>query len=126
MFAKHYMSVSNSKRCTGAVVTLTICMLETTHAIWSHVAFLFIFIIFKTTMSVSNDLDPGQVRHFVGPDLGPNCLPRLSADHTCKLRSNIAVRHKVNILHIKTPPQGIMILTNLNLIMRNPVLLNSD
>ena len=23
---------------------------------------------------VSNGLDPDQARHFVGPDLGPNCL----------------------------------------------------
>ena len=23
---------------------------------------------------VSNSLDPDQARHFVGPDLGPNCL----------------------------------------------------
>ena len=30
--------------------------------------------------SVSNSLDPDQARHFVGPDLGPNCLQRLSAD----------------------------------------------
>ena len=27
-----------------------------------------------------NGLDPDQDRHFVGPDLGPNCLERLSAD----------------------------------------------
>ena len=27
-----------------------------------------------------NSLDPDQERHFVGPDLGPNCLQRLSAD----------------------------------------------
>ena len=25
-------------------------------------------------------MDPDQDRHFVGPDLGPNCLHRLSAD----------------------------------------------
>ena len=25
-------------------------------------------------------LDPDQVQHSVGPDLGPNCLQRLSAD----------------------------------------------
>ena len=25
-------------------------------------------------------LDPDQARHFVGPDLGSNCLQRLSAD----------------------------------------------
>ena len=31
---------------------------------------------------MSNSLDPDQARRFVGPDLGPNCLPRLSADDT--------------------------------------------
>ena len=30
--------------------------------------------------SLSNSLDPDQARHIVGPDLGPNCLQRLSAD----------------------------------------------
>ena len=29
---------------------------------------------------MSNSLDPDQARHFVGPDLGPNCLQRLPAD----------------------------------------------
>ena len=29
---------------------------------------------------MSNSLDPDQARHFVGPDLGPNLLHRLSAD----------------------------------------------
>ena len=29
---------------------------------------------------VSNSLDPDQDRQNVGPDLGPNCLKRLSAD----------------------------------------------
>ena len=28
---------------------------------------------------VSNSLDQDQARHFVRPDLGPNCLQRLSA-----------------------------------------------
>ena len=32
--------------------------------------------------SVKQFLDPDQARHFVGPDLGPNCLQRLSADNT--------------------------------------------
>ena len=27
-----------------------------------------------------NRFDPGQARHIVGPDLGPNCLQSLSAD----------------------------------------------
>ena len=29
---------------------------------------------------MSNSLDPDQDGHFVGPDLGTNCLQRLSAD----------------------------------------------
>ena len=33
--------------------------------------------------SVSNSLDPDQARHFVGPDISPNCLQRLSADNKC-------------------------------------------
>ena len=35
---------------------------------------------FKNTIRVSNSLDPDHDRRFVGPDLGPNCLQRLSAD----------------------------------------------
>ena len=35
---------------------------------------------FRNTIRVSNSSDPDQARHFVGPDLGPNCLQRLSAD----------------------------------------------
>ena len=36
---------------------------------------------FENTIRVSNSLDPDWARLFVGPDLGPNCLPlRLSAD----------------------------------------------
>ena len=31
---------------------------------------------------MSNSLGPDQARRFVGPDLDPNCLPRLSADDT--------------------------------------------
>ena len=33
-------------------------------------------------MRVSNGLDPDQDRHSVGPELGPNCLQRLSAETT--------------------------------------------
>ena len=35
-------------------------------------------------MRVSNSLDPDQARYFVGPDLGPKCLQKLSADDTSK------------------------------------------
>ena len=37
---------------------------------------------FRNTIRVSNSLDPDQARQNVGPDLGPNCLQRLSADDT--------------------------------------------
>ena len=33
---------------------------------------------------VLNSSDPDQVQPFVGPDLGINCLQRLSVDHTSK------------------------------------------
>ena len=35
---------------------------------------------FNGTIRVSNSLDPDQARHFVCPDLGPNCLQRLSTE----------------------------------------------
>ena len=37
-------------------------------------------IFFRNTTRMSNSLDPNQARHFVGPDLGPKGLQRLSAD----------------------------------------------
>ena len=33
---------------------------------------------------MSNSLDPDQAQQNVGPELGPNCLQRLSADNTSK------------------------------------------
>ena len=39
---------------------------------------------FMNTIDVSNSLDPDQVRRTFGPDLGLNCLPRLSADNTSR------------------------------------------
>ena len=33
---------------------------------------------------MSNSLDPDQAQHFVGPDLGPNCSQRSSADDTSR------------------------------------------
>ena len=35
---------------------------------------------------MSNSLNPDQARRFFGPDLGPNCLPRLAADDTGRQR----------------------------------------
>ena len=45
---------------------------------------------------MSNSLDPDQAPRFVGPDLGPNCLPRLSADSTGRQRVNKRTRILLN------------------------------
>ena len=39
---------------------------------------------FRNTIRVANSLDPDQARHFVGPDLGPNCLQKISADNSSR------------------------------------------
>ena len=44
--------------------------------------------IFQNAIRVSNSLDPDQARQNVGPDLGPNCLQRYSADDTSRQRVN--------------------------------------
>ena len=50
---------------------------------------------------MSNRLDPDQARHSdgipVGPDLGPNCLQKLSADDTKKYRLNAEFATDANI-----------------------------
>ena len=38
--------------------------------------------IVSNSISLSDGLDPDQARQYVGPDLDPNCLQRLSADDT--------------------------------------------
>ena len=46
---------------------------------------------------MSNSLDPDQARHFVGPDLDPNCLQRLSADdESSRQRVKFTIEGKVN------------------------------
>ena len=45
---------------------------------------------------MSNSLDLDQAQHFVRPDLGPNCLQRLSADDTRRqsvLHSQSCMQH---------------------------------
>ena len=48
---------------------------------------------FRNTISVSNSFDPERTLHSVGPDLGPNCLQRLSADGTSRLRVKEFLKH---------------------------------
>ena len=40
---------------------------------------------------MSNSLDPDQARHSVGPDPGQNCLQKLSADDTRRLRVTLCI-----------------------------------
>ena len=48
---------------------------------------------------MSNSFDPDQERHFVGPDLGPNCLQRLSADDNSLLaRKEISIFSYLSVL----------------------------
>ena len=73
---------------------------------------------FRNIIWVSNSLDPDQARHFVRPDLGPNCLQRLSADGTflkliyfncpwtlaaCVRISSCSCLHNKNTLFFKLP-----------------------
>ena len=52
---------------------------------------------------MANSLDPDQARHFVGPDLGPNCLQRQKlsravADKEWKiLKINVGIMNKQNV-----------------------------
>ena len=49
---------------------------------------------------MSNSLDLDQARHFVRPDLGPNCLQRLSADDTRRqrvLHSQSCMQHMYHV-----------------------------
>ena len=40
--------------------------------------------LIRNSIRVSNSLDPDQDRRSVGPDLGPNCLQRVSADNNSR------------------------------------------
>ena len=52
---------------------------------------------------MSNRLDPDQDRHSLGPDLGTNCLQKLSADNTSRQRvkstnSTVLVVHSHTVM----------------------------
>ena len=64
---------------------LNLGMLGSFACFLSSADFYFKIIIYNLknlTIGVSSRLDLDQARHFVGPDLGPNCLQMLSADAT--------------------------------------------
>ena len=69
-------------------ICMYLCMLGNFSCFCCVSADFFQNLIFKkyslrNTIRVSNRLDPDQIRHFVSPDLGPNCLLRLSAGECC-------------------------------------------
>ena len=60
------------------------------HAFKSSADFI-IIIFFKSsrnTIRLSNSLEPDQARHFVGPDLGSNCLLRRLAVYKCHIQKS--------------------------------------
>ena len=69
-----------------SINSLTLCLLDYLSCFCRLLIFLpksfFQKKSFRNIIRVSNSLGPGQARHFVGPDLGPNFLQRLSADDT--------------------------------------------
>ena len=50
----------------------------------SFLLLLFLKLSFRNISRVPSSLEPDHARRSVGPDLGPNCLQRLSADDTSK------------------------------------------
>ena len=51
---------------------------------------------FRNNIRVSNGLDPHQDRHSVGPDLGLNCLQRLSADKPQRSHCLVSLSKNIN------------------------------
>ena len=47
---------------------------------------------------MSNSLDQDHLRSFVRPDLGPNCLQRLSSDEASRQRVELSI-HEIFSLH---------------------------
>ena len=61
---------------------------------------------YRISTRVANRLDPDQARHFVGPDLDPTGLQKLSADDTSKQRVKLKI--KSYYLFIRSRPQKTM------------------
>ena len=62
------------------------------HAFCRLLIFFFQNHLFRKNLSgirsVSNSFHPDQLEHFVWPELGPNCLQKLSADGISRQRAN--------------------------------------
>ena len=72
----------------GQQKSLTLCLMVIFPCFFFVVCWIFFFKstlsknCFRNTIRVANSLDLDQAWYIVGPDLGPNCLHRLSADDT--------------------------------------------
>ena len=62
--------------------------------VWIFFQNYFIKNAFRNIIRVSNSLDPDQAQHFVGSDLGPNCLQRLSAEDIKQVKTAL---HVINL-----------------------------
>ena len=74
----------HEKTCVIPIISQPPCMLGNFSCFWCRLLnFPKVFFFknsFRNTVRVSKGLDPDQDRPIVGPDLGTNCLQRLSAD----------------------------------------------
>ena len=88
------------KKLKVFVVSFTLCMLD----IFSCF-FVVCGLFFKSFSKKVNSLDPDQDRHCVRPDLGSNCLQRLSADNKSRclqLRKEVkSMIHVFQMNHMK-------------------------
>ena len=55
---------------------------------------------FRKTIRVSISLYPDQARHFVGPDLGLNCLQRSSEDNTRQRVNGFQIKNGLRIFKV--------------------------
>ena len=68
------------------VAVLTLCMLGNCVCFFCRLVFFssqkltFSIKSFRSSIGVPKNLDPDRARHFVGPDLVPNCLQRLTTE----------------------------------------------
>ena len=53
---------------------------------------------------MSNSFDPDQARRFVGPNLGPNCLQKFSADKT----TNVVGKYEFSFQQKKLPDRIVL------------------
>ena len=66
------------------MVKLTLCMMILLSSADFFPKSTFLNSSFSNTIRDSNSLDRDQARQNVGPDLGPNCLRRMSTGDTCR------------------------------------------